>query len=458
MKIGIVGTSFSVQRVASMLRPEDAFVEYVEYPCRLSQVPEILEQVQSGLDGIVFTGHRYIEFASKHSTATIPWTHIRRADAAVYRALLRAEMAGFDICRITYDHGRTVREVQQILCGELGVEEERVSLFRYNDTPAHEEYLRNPELAGHYANGACAYHRENLHSGRASFCLTDSASVESVMKKQGYPVFLVDFAEDDLVAALNDIRTRIQMYDRRKEGDYREAVLALTVRMKEEYGRGDCAFRQVRSISRIEGNLFRFAQEIDGVLERRSVGHYMIYAAREALEEATGSLRELSFADALLPVPDVEQVSLGIGYGVTHREAQTGALEANHSARQQNYSCWYVKNGGEVARGPFILSPPQEAREYDSQKLERISRETNVGITILNALSQAQRQFGFQSVTSSELAEMTGMSLNNIHRVIVKLEAKGYAEVVGRQSYAETGRPRRLIRLNLGFVPEGGEI
>ena len=45
------------------------------------------------------------------------------------------------------------------------------------------------------------------------------------------------------------------------------------------------------------------------------------------------------------------------------------------------------------------------------------------------------------------------MSLNNIHRVIAKLEANGYAEIVGRQSYAETGRPRRLIRLNLGFVP-----
>ncbi|MBE6961366.1 MAG: hypothetical protein E7445_02820 [Ruminococcaceae bacterium] len=453
MKIGIIGPTFSIKRLHSMLHLEDAFVECVEYSCRLSRVPELLERVQPELDGIIFTGNRYLDFAGKHSAAIVPWMQIRRTDAAVYRALLQARLAGHDIHRITYDLSNSAEAMQLILCRELGLEPDRIALFRYNDTPSHEEYLRNPELAGHYADGACAYHNENFGTGRASICLTDSPGVEDAMKQNGYPAFLVSFTEEDVLAALNDMRTRIQMYGQRRAAEHREAVLALTVRMKEEYGQGDREYRQIRSISKIESALFRFVQEISGALERRSGGQYMFFASRESLEMKTGGLLEMDFAKTALSEPDVEQVALGIGYGLTHMEARSNALQANQSARQQTYSCWYVKDGGEVARGPFILRPPQTATEYSRQLLERVSRDTGVGLTVLDALAKAQRQYGFQEITPGELAKMANMSLNNIHRILVRLEAGGYAAVVGRQSHADTGRPRRLFRLNLGFVP-----
>lgn len=455
MKIGIIGPTPSVERIRSVIRMEDAYMEYVEYPCNLHKVAELLERVQPELDGILFTGARYLNYASRHVSASIPWTSPRRtSDSPLLAALFRAHLAGCDITRITFDlHNTTTDQLLEILCGQLGLDADRIALYRYNDTQRYQDYLNSDALAGRYADGACEFHIGNFRDGRAAVCLTDSPSAAAVLVKKGYPVFLSTFTKDSVIAALNDLRVRTQLYARQRTEEHQEAVLCLTVKMPEEYSHGNQEFRQIQSAGRIETAVFVFAQSVGGAVEKRSVTQYLVFTTKGELDAATDDLQDLSFMDRLLAVVDVEQVSMGIGFGVTHRIAKANAQQANKSARQQPYSCYYTKAGEEVARGPFILRPPQTAKEYSRQLLERVSRETNVGLTALDALAKAQRQYGFQEITPGELAKMTGMSLNNIHRILVRLEAGGYAAVVGRQSHAGTGRPRRLFRLNLGFVP-----
>jgi len=69
---------------------------------------------------------------------------------------------------------------------------------------------------------------------------------------------------------------------------------------------------------------------------------------------------------------------------------------------------------------------------------------------VLNALEKAQAQYGFNAVTTGTLAEMCDMTVSNMNRIVTKLEAKGYAQVVGSRPHSGAGRPSRLIRLRLG--------
>ena len=457
MKIGIIGPRASVERVRSLIRLEDAYMECIGYPCSLSEVVALMERVQGELDGIIFTGNRYSNYVCRNMAAVIPWVSLKRSSASLPYALCRAHLAGYDIHRITCDlSGITGDQLLRILTEKLELDADRISLYRYNDTPQYEAYMSSDALAGRYSEGACAYHTENLRSGRASICLTDSASAALVMSRRGFPVYLLTFGEEDIIAALNELRELIKLRSHQNEAAYRQTVLCLSAYMADAYEHGDREFRRIERTAKIESNLFLFAQRIGAAMEKRGETQYLLFTDREELNAATGDLHDMEFVSELLAIPDVERIALGVGSGVNHAAAKRNAQEAHRSATQQPHSCYYVKTDGALMGGPYLIHQRHVAREFQEVKLERISRETNVGITILNALSQAQRQYGFQSVTSSELAEMTGMSLNNIHRVIVKLEAKGYAEVVGRQSYAETGRPRRLIRLNLGFVPLSG--
>jgi predicted ArsR family transcriptional regulator len=54
-------------------------------------------------------------------------------------------------------------------------------------------------------------------------------------------------------------------------------------------------------------------------------------------------------------------------------------------------------------------------------------------------------------ITSGELAEMCRLSVNQMNRIVAKLEAGGYAKIVGSRAQAATGRPRRLISLQFGI-------
>jgi len=103
-----------------------------------------------------------------------------------------------------------------------------------------------------------------------------------------------------------------------------------------------------------------------------------------------------------------------------------------------------------LPEGPFAIELSRQEKNPEDILIERVARETSVGIVVLNMLARAQAQYGFREVTPVELASMCGMTPSNMNRILAKLEEGGYAQVVGMQHHSEGGRPSRLFRLNFG--------
>lgn len=453
MKIGIVGPRASIEGIHSMIHVEDAFIECIEYPCSLNSVVEILNNIQKELDGIIFTSTRYFNFACRYVSASIPWTNMKRSMASVLCALFEAKLSGMDIKRITFDlHDTTLEQMLDILCEKIGLDRDKIALYRYNDTQQYRDYMNAGDRPGQYAEGASKFHIDNILEGRANTCLTDSPSVAVAMKKLGYSVFLTKITSEDIMSALNTLRFRCYVYEQQKKDEYLEAVVSLTTHLAETNGDGFREYRQIQSVCQIETIMLTFAQSIGASVEKQSDMKYIVYSTKRELDIYTCHFEKLDFAETLISIADVERISMGIGFGVTHSMAKANAQKANRSAVQQQYSCYYIMDSDRLLQGPFLIKPRSSTKDFNKTILEQISLDTNVGITVLNKLAQTQLQYGFQSVTSAELAQMTGLSLNNIHRIVARLEEKRYAEIIGEKSYARTGRPRRLIRFNFGLA------
>ena len=75
-------------------------------------------------------------------------------------------------------------------------------------------------------------------------------------------------------------------------------------------------------------------------------------------------------------------------------------------------------------------------------------------MSVLQSISRAKLQYRFDTFTAAELSSMCGLSINNINRILVKLEDAKAVEIVGMRSFASTGRPRRVFRLNFGIPAE----
>ena len=167
MKIGLVGTVHSIQSIRALVAPQNIFAELVSYPCNVEGVGKLVEQIQSELDGVFFTGYFFFSYACRNTAAVIPWTYAKRTDNATIKALLQATMSAVDISRVTYDlTENSVEQIAGLLRTDVGLQLDSLHVYRYVDsnyyTISEKDYVRN----------AVAYHLENLSSGRATVCLS----------------------------------------------------------------------------------------------------------------------------------------------------------------------------------------------------------------------------------------------------------------------------------------------
>ena len=450
MKIGLVGAASTIATIHTLMDGEEVFVELVDYPCRRENVVELLAEIQSGLDGILFTGESIFVHAGRYASAIVPWTYLKRSVNSVLCVLLRAAMDGHDIRRITYDLPYIPsKEMLSLLCDRVGLNKSEVTVNCYNEYV--DSVPGDGQAVNDYLPTAAHWHLENFRAGRASVCLSAVDGVVSHSMLQEYPAFQVKITGEDVVEALNTLRFRSQLQMRQLKDRHMEAVLSITVYLQDTYTHGIREYRQLQSTYHVEKVVLRFAQGIGASVEKDSGGCYLLYAARSELELRTENLTKLDFAADLLSVMDVQRVAVGVGFGITHSIARANALQAAKAAQLQPYSCCYTADGDTRPEGPLLITGGGSGEELDQVILERIAAETYVGVSVLNTIIKAQKQYGFDVITSGELAEMCRLSVNQMNRIVAKLEAGGYAKIVGSRAQAATGRPRRLISLQFGI-------
>lgn len=455
MKIGLVGARGTIETIRACIDPEKIFVEFIEYPVRHEFLAGVLSDIQTELDGIIFTGETFFALANRVASAVIPWTYLKRSVNSVLCILLKATLAGCDIRRITYDLPYITRkQMAQILDERLELSKDSVVLHRYNDTQERAEFMNAidtlPDSSPSYTDVTCAYHRKNLDSGSAAICLSSAAAVVEELVEEGYPAFWVQVTGEDILEAVNELRSRQQIYIQQIVDNHLEAVIMVSTEWTETPIPGVQEYRQIESGYQVEKHLWSFAQSVGATMEKGTDGQYILYSTKSELEIKTEGLKKMLFAEKLLSLTAVDRVTVGIGFGVSHGAAKSNAQLAYRAARKQHFSSWYIGDKTGQVQGPYLIATDCSEEDFDKIQLERIAAETYVGTAVLNDLLNAQRQYGFDVTTSGELAKFCGVSISRMNRILTKLEAAGYVSVVGSQAYADTGRPRRLIRLLFG--------
>lgn len=459
MKIGLVGAEGTLKAIHGFINPDLFFVDIIEYPQKQSDkgFGELLNKIQKELDGIIFTGHTYFEKASQCAPASIPWTYFKRTTNSVLCALLKASMLGYNVGKITYDLPYiTTNQMVDILCNKVGIDEKKVTVNRFNGTKSHEAYMRSitereftelsyPEIVG-------KFHLNHFLAGDAEICLSASTSVVDNLAHADYPAFLVEIGREDVIEALNDIRFRHMEREKIRLQDQQIAVVSFKIELVEPYTHVIQDQRQITGTYYVEKEILSFVQRIGAAVERTSELQYIVYTYKSILENETQNMKKIDFADRMLSVGGVRKIAVGVGFGETHGEAKGNSLVAKTAAKNQLSSCYYISDNVSNLRGPFMIKQEDSQRDMHKIAVERLSSEVAVGVTMLNTLIKAQKQYGFDRITVGELAEMCGVSFSKMNRIVAILEEKGYAEIVGNVSRSKTGRPRRLVELKLGFL------
>lgn len=447
MKIGLVGTEYSIQSIRALVSPQNIFAELVSYPCNVESVGKLVEQIQPDLDGIFFTGYFFFSYACRSTAAIIPWTYAKRTDNATIKAFLQAAMNAVDISRLTYDlTENSVEQIAGLLRTDVGLQLDKLHVYRYVDsnyyTISEKDYVRN----------AVAYHLENLSSGRATVCLSGMHEIVEQLKARGFSAFWVEPTADVLNLALNELSLRHQIRKNWKAGErYQIAVIALSVSFSDC---GICSAQEyllMHSVHQLETCIYNFAQSICAAVEKASDRSFRIYTTKEELGAVTGQFSQLGLLQEIQLIDNVISVAAGIGFGFSPGIAKAHAEYGVRLAQKRECSCYYIVGEDDILAGPFWAASSGREEKVREIWKQKISQETGIGPVTLETLAAAQVRFGFDTVTPGKLAELCAMTPSNMNRVLAKLEAKNYAETVGYQPLAGAGRPRRLIRLKINI-------
>jgi hypothetical protein len=252
-------------------------------------------------DACLFASQAPLEYARRAGVLHSPATCVHLADGPLLAALVRADQAGYDPARASFDTFSRLEVMHSL--AELGV-------------PARRLHVRE-EIASPAA--MASYHARLWQLGQTSAAITCLDEVARRLAASQVPAIAVQPSDHAIASAL---RTAILLAERHALTAAQLAVALVEVpELRDRPGRR--APRQAREELRlaVHGFLVHEAQQMDATVSRVSDHGFLMIATGGSLAAATGGGGELQFKATAARTLGVG-LDIGIGTGRTEREAE----------------------------------------------------------------------------------------------------------------------------------------
>lgn len=435
MRIGIIGPAESVHIVMKEAEKADLPLTCVPLAYRqYFESPDIVEKNRDRVDAFLFTGSTPYSYTLLHMQPEELWGVLPRSVNALLCAMLKTtHQGGHDISKISVDSYD--EETLRSAYAEIDLGEKDLVILAHQFLVGRTAYI----------DQLFQFHRDNVLSGRARFCLTGIQAVYELLQKEGIPVTKA-FATSEIILQQLQRLYLLHMADAAKE--HRVSVLSIQLKFSQErslYGKSDLQFFLYKTKAMNE--IYAFAQKIGAAVEGHDNEQCRLYTTESIIEAETRGFTQLSLLQDLERLEGIMTVSIGIGIGTVAADAKYHADFGKGRAVNTSRSSIFIVYDDHTIVGPIVTSSRKTPKVLVDRELNSVSRKTGVGIERLHQLDKAVRMRGIDSATSCELAELCGMTPGNMNRMLGKLEKNGFARVIGKQPSWPLGRPSRIFQL-----------
>ncbi|WP_339318907.1 ArsR family transcriptional regulator [Paenibacillus sp. FSL R10-2734] len=191
--------------------------------------------------------------------------------------------------------------------------------------------------------------------------------------------------------------------------------------------------------------LLAYAKEIHGSLKTVGPGRYVIFTTRGLLEETTNGFRAAPDIHGMEKLGQ-QGITCGIGMGQTAYEAEINAGTALLHAKKCGRGSWMVCFDDKRIAGP-LGKPDQLMYSYASEQYHEVSQSTTLSIGTLQKIKSVLRKRSSEEIGANELARYMYITERSARRILMELEAKGFAQVVAEEKPQTRGRPRKIYRI-----------
>lgn len=436
MLVGLIGPQSSIDILTR--NKTNLPIEFLPLPYKtFKQAVEMVKANEKLCDAMLFTGQTPYTYVSGFLHPNTPWEYLPRNQLSTMCALLKAGLIYGNLKNISMDGFS--KELMETIRTEL--QTSSTSLHFYN--------VNFDIFAPDYIQQVIDYHMDNYREGRADLCFTGSQEIYELLIQKGIPTIKTNPNFSLLTQKLELLLLKYKVFHNEKN---LPAVVTLRPSFQLDHNPyGQNELQLVRLKAALAENIYYYAQTLNAAVFTSSDQYYMFCNA-DTLEAETHHFSSINnLCHNNIDHPLLEKLAIGIGIGYTMLTAKYASEQALMHAKKNDNSCCYVLDEKKHLYGPVQLKDALLQPETKTSNLEAISRQTNLGLPTLQKLEQVIRQYKVKNVTATELAFYCSMPLRSMNRLLQRLEDHGYVTIVGKEPQPNSGRPRRVLRINLTF-------
>ncbi|USG64490.1 ArsR family transcriptional regulator [Brevibacillus ruminantium] len=430
LRLGLLGADDTLELIRSVVCH---YPEIEPLPIVYHDEEEIVKLLEPHVDEAhmwLFSGQVPYAMAKEWGKIQKPMAYIPHTGASLYRTLLHiVHEEQLKISELSFDT-IPLEEFAQML-EESGIAKTAIWLKSY------EGAIRASELAD--------FHEQLWREGKTRAAVTCLRTAELECKRRGVPVYRVLPTRAGIESILSMLlRTHEMLLFKDSQIAVQLIELdSLTGMTSETFSTDELYQLEQESTERLQ----RYAKQIQGSLKTTGPGRYVIYTTRGILGDFTKGFTTAPHFSELLGIKD-ELVISGIGIGKTAYEAEIHAGTALLHAKRSGPGAWMVFFDDKQIAGPLGKSE-QITFSGASDQLQEVSRLTSLSVQTLSKLQSILKKRGSSEINAHELAMHMQILPRSARRILIELESKGIARVVGEDNPHPRGRPRKVYRITL---------
>lgn len=439
LKLGIIGHFDEVKEISAILNELDTEIDpKIILFNTFSEKPEIIKNIKKSegeLDALLFSNKVTFEIINASMTSSIPWVYIKKDENLLLMTLLKLSIKNNkDIKKMSFDtfDQKTIDKIYQ-----------NIGFKQYNDVVVADYDLFNQN----FIEDLTDFHREHYQSSKNITCLTTLNQVASNLKALNVDVIHLKANQENIKEAINHLSLKIES---KKNERSQTVVLSIRIDPINDYSLiHENEYQVLLEKTKVTQKIYLFAQKIQASVVEVGLDQYFLFCTKSILETETDNFKQL---DILTNVANdtSSTISLGIGYGITVREAKINAQDGMKTAYQKKGNQAFIVYNNEMI-GPITSdyeSPETNTASMLDEKYNTIAEQVNISVNTIFKLHCIIDETNKSSFTSKELSGLLDITPRSVNRILNKLERKGYAEVIGKKIISGAGRPSRIIQLN----------
>ncbi|BEP29750.1 HTH domain-containing protein [Helicovermis profundi] len=437
IKLGVVGHRRSIAKIKEVIYANFTDIEIIEIRFEeYSETKNLVNYIkiqEKNVDGILFTGKIPYEILNSQMISIKPWTYIKRENNQLIRTLLEANLIyNYDVRNVSIDSYS--KESIDNIYSELKIEKEKYKAFVSTTNILNTNLLEILKK----------FHSDNYYKNHVSVCITGISSIYEYLLSKNIPTIMIEPTIDTIKQSIQHFRLKHEfgiMEDRQI------VVISIEIDLPNEYSLiNENEYQLMLNKMKVSEEIYLFAQKIQAAVVEVGFSGYLLFSTKKILEIETENMNNLKIL-ATVSKKTNNTLSMGIGYGVTAREAKynanQGMIKARNSGGNKGYLVYYNKTIGPITSNK---SSEKENSIIDEMYL-KIAEKSDLSVNIIYKLHCVIEQNKKNNFTSAELSDELGLSKRSVNRIISKLELNNFATIVGKKVISKAGRPSRIIKL-----------